>query len=216
MSLMATPGQRDWQRQMEGRYGVNPQPQRSGLFGNMSGLFGGGTMAPDPQETAKAPSGPSGRQMTIGALGDMLASLGGRQPQFIPHFLQQRQAEQAQAMQVQQAKSERDGRLQDWMAQQRWQQANPEPVQPTEFDRALQGAGIAPGSPEAIQFYRDRASAMARDPADQFITATLPNGTFYAGPQTGLSTFMQGSAPARPQGSLRPMGGAGGNASGGF
>jgi hypothetical protein len=181
------------------------------MFPNLSGLFGGGNMA-----GGKPREGVTRTQSILGTLGDMLATAGGGQATFLPGLRQRAMLEEQRGLQVQQAKQERDNAMQDWIARQAWERANPAPQQPTEFDRALLGAGIQPGSREAVAAYRDRVASMARDPNDQFITAQLPNGTFYAGPQSGLSTFMQGSAPTRPQGRLSPEGGAGGNASGGF
>lgn len=73
----------------------------------------------------------------------------------------------------------------------------PEPPKPTEFERLLMARGIEPGS-EDWNTSLDRFIAGKSDPN---ITVTLPGGGIFVGPQSELSTVLQGGAsqPAAPQ-----------------
>lgn len=169
------------------------------MFRNMTGLFGGGNMM-----TGAKREGVSRTQAILGTLGDMFSVAGGGQASFIPGLQQRAMLEEQRGMQMQQAKQERDNAMQDWIARQQWERANPEPRAPDAFDIALQRGGIDPNSPEGQQMYRDRAASMARDPNDQFVTVTIPGVGTYAGPQSGLPSFA-GTAPQRPVGRLTPI-----------
>jgi hypothetical protein len=69
----------------------------------------------------------------------------------------------------------------------------PKAAQPTEFSRLLTERGIAEGSPEWNQAY-DRYIAGKSDPQ---VTVTLPGGGIFVGPQSELSTVLQGGAPSQ-------------------
>ncbi|MXO72868.1 hypothetical protein [Alteraurantiacibacter buctensis] len=99
------------------------------MFGNLSGLFGGGNMA-----GGKPRPGPSRGQSIAGVLGDMLAIGGGRQAQFVPMLQQRQQMEELRGLQVQQAKTERDNAMQDWIARQEYERRNPDPARPGSFE----------------------------------------------------------------------------------
>lgn len=106
------------------------------MFGNGKGLFGGSPMAAQPaQPLAKPREGPTRTQGILGTLGDMLATAGGGQAMFLPNLMQQRQLTQMQGYRAQQAKDQREADMQDWMARQAWERANPAPQQPTEMQR---------------------------------------------------------------------------------
>lgn len=164
------------------------------MYANNKGLFGSAPQMP----SAKPREGISGTRRAIGILGDALLGLGGQQGVFGPMMAQRRMLEEQRAFAVQQGKTERDARMQDWMAQQDYARANPAPREPDAFERALVGAGIDPASPEGQAMFRDRAASMARDPNDQFVTVTIPGRGTYAGPQSGLSDFAGGSGGPRP------------------
>lgn len=177
------------------------------MFGNGKGLFGGGAM---PAKGAQAPAprrrGIGGflqrNQNTLAMAGDIISRAGGGSGNPV---LAQLQQQQLLDYRTQAAKQQREGEMQQWLAQQDYARNNPEPRAPDAFDVALQRGGIDPNSPEGQQMYRDRAASMARDPNDQFVTVTIPGVGTYAGPQSGLPSFA-GTAPERPVGRLTPLG----------
>lgn len=65
---------------------------------------------------------------------------------------------------------------------------NPKPSKPLEFQQILIDAGFKPGTPE----YQAEALRLARAKNDPFITASLPDGGFYGGPQSGFMTALTG------------------------
>lgn len=72
-----------------------------------------------------------------------------------------------------------------------------------DFERALIGMGLEPGSPEWV-----RRNAMRADTiGDRLITATLPGDRFFAGPESALASFLQGGGD--------PVSGVGGGAESG-
>jgi len=96
-------------------------------------------------------AGSTGRNL-LGYLGDALAQLGGVRGNFAPAVAQQRQ----QQFMAQQAQQKRMADYQDWVAQQQYKAANPAPLAPTEFDRALMASGIQPGTPQWTDAYKTK------------------------------------------------------------
>lgn len=84
---------------------------------------------------------------------------------------------------------ERDqrARMDQWTAQQEFKRQNPEPQQPTEFERMLLESGVQPGTPKWIEAHRARAENMY----DPIVTVPFPDGT-YAGARSGLSGYISG------------------------
>jgi hypothetical protein len=90
------------------------------------------------------------------------------------------------------------------------------------FDRTMERAGIAKGSPEYNEYAKQHArrSAMGPDPILQ--NARLPNGAEFTGPLTAYEQMLRGgpgmAAPVAQSDwdSATPMGGAASNGSGNF
>lgn len=105
-------------------------------------------------------------------------------------------------------------------AKMQWERQNPKPTAPLEFERLLSASGYQPGTPE----YTAQANKLLQSRNDPFVTATLPTGDFFAGPQSQFAPYLQGqgapqpsAAPAAPVGRLTPIqGGQTPPASGGF
>ncbi|EQB03921.1 hypothetical protein [Sphingobium sp. HDIP04] len=103
---------------------------------------------------------------------------------------------------------------------------NPKARNPFEFEQMLSAGGYVPGTPE----YQEQVRSMIERKSDPFITANLPSGDFYAGPQSGFGLLLKGGDPASgvvpgtvgssppaniptaPVGKLTPIGGGSGNA----
>lgn len=78
-----------------------------------------------------------------------------------------------------------------------WDRENPKPAAPTEFERALAGAGIDPRGPEGVGLYRQRASTMAL-PSPQFVPDGMGGGQWVVPPSGSVP---QG-VPTAPVGAL--------------
>lgn len=64
----------------------------------------------------------------------------------------------------------------------------PKHAKPLEFQQMLVDAGFQPGTPE----YQAEARRLLQARNDPFITASLPDGGFYGGPQSGFMTALTG------------------------
>jgi len=64
----------------------------------------------------------------------------------------------------------------------------PKQRNPLEFEQLLAAAGYQPGTPE----YQQQARQLLTARNDPFITASLPGGGFYGGPQSGFMTALTG------------------------
>jgi len=73
-------------------------------------------------------------------------------------------------------------------AKMQYDRQNPKPRTPFEFEGLLGAAGFQPGTPE----YQAQANKLLQNRGDPFVTATLPTGDFYAGPQSQFGTYLQG------------------------
>lgn len=78
----------------------------------------------------------------------------------------------------------------------------PKQRNPFEFEQMLEAGGYQPGTPE----YQQQVRSMIERKNDPFITANLPSGDFYAGPQSGFGQLLKGGDPQ-----ISPQPGAGGN-----
>lgn len=87
-------------------------------------------------------------------------------------------------------------------AKMQWKRQNPDPLQPTEFERALRASGVMPGTPGWTEAMAKKVAATT----DPMIAATLPGGRFYSGPQSGLASVMGGGDPpvSQPPGGPQP------------
>lgn len=86
------------------------------------------------------------------------------------------------------------------LATQQMQARMPKQTKPLEFQQMLMDAGYLPGTPE----YQAEARKLLAARNDQFITANLPGGGFYGGPQSSFMTALTGgggqsSGPAMPE-----------------
>lgn len=151
-------------------------------LGGLDPAFSQQIVAPEP-----APKqGLSKGQIIAGIIGDMLAQVGGGKAVFAPMMAQQREQEQEDVRwsRRQQAEDEQ------WQRRQEWQLTHPEP---SAMERNLQTwQGWTPDQ-------RTAYSAMQEANGNDFVTMTLPNGQFYAGPRSGIISALQGAAPQRPQ-----------------
>ena len=150
-------------------------------------------------------------QMIAGIIGDTLASISGGQPLYTQSVLRDRQqAQQDQREEVQWTRR-REAENQDWTNREAWKRANPEPSSMERDAATWQRMG-----PDQRQAYLESKRG------DPFVTTSLPNGQFYAGPQSGLLGALTGqgapasTTPTAPVGKLRPVGGGASNGTGGF
>lgn len=132
------------------------------MLNRNKGLFGSAPPPPPAQPEQQRPSffGHNGTGRNIaGSIGDALLQMNGMRPQFAPA----RQQQQVMDYQTRQAKTEREARMQDWIAQQDYARANQPPDVPT------------PGSFEWYQ----TATPEARAQYDEYNPVTVATG---AGP----------------------------------
>lgn len=83
----------------------------------------------------------------LGVLADALAGAAGKQGPYASMLAQQRQMQ----MEEQTYQHHKADALDMWRQQQEYGAAHPKPLAPTEYDRALDAAGIKPGTPEYVQ-----------------------------------------------------------------
>lgn len=198
--------------------GSNPMfPQSMAPAGQMASMpvlqaALGTDTAPKPQGGGFFKEGGMGRYIA-GAIGDALMHNAGMQPVFAPAMQQQRADQREEVQWTRRRQQQND----DWTQREDYKRNHPDP---TAMERNL--STYQRFTPEQRATYGQMQTAERGDP---FVTTTLPNGQFYAGPQSGLISALTGqaSAPsAKPTitpdlwDSGQPAGGAGGNASGGF
>lgn len=171
------------------------------------GLFGGGRLAD-----------------ILGVVGDAMLMSSGDEPIYTPNALASRQAAFKAEQDAIAARARREAEMEDWRTKYDYEMKNPKPVNNdtvNDYNFILNTLG------------KDQADSYLRNIGDRFITTTLPNDQFYAGPQSGLPAALgaQVSAPqAGPQegatatnpktgqkvqfrgGQWVPMGGAGSSA----
>jgi hypothetical protein len=167
------------------------------------GMVGPGD-APIAPATPTPPSffgqGGVGRNIA-GGIGDFFLQRAGAAPVFAPAMQQQHMLARQQALHQQELADSRT----TWLQQQEYKRTHPDPVVPTEFERAVQSAGYAPGTPEyihAMQSYVDNkttAPPIVQHNADGTLSV-YPAGMV---PRTGVP-----ASPAKPVGKLTPIGGA--------
>ncbi len=165
--------------------------------------------------------GGMGRHLA-GVIGDALLQRADMAPVYSPMMQENRAAKASEAQwhrsrEAQRAdrQEERQWSNEDWHARQDYERANPAPST-MERDAAAWDR-MSPPQRAAYQ------EAQRAGDGDRFVTMTLPNGQFYAGPQSGLVAAL-GNAPAAAPPEQAPdrlpadffQGGSGGNATGGF
>lgn len=157
----------------------------------------------------------------LGALGDALQVAGGGQGSYMPTLLDfEQQVAKERHLQQQldaqlNAPKEVGGNLVQRKADGTYQTLYSAGEKPDEFTRSLIAAGIDPKSPAGVDAFKQRIQHWN----DPITTVTLPNGSIYNGPQSGLRDALAGfvsSTPAKPVGKLTPIGGPTQPASGGF
>jgi hypothetical protein len=158
---------------------------------------------------APTPAAPpmSKGQMIAGIIADALAGAMGKPGQFAQAQERQQQQNQEQA----QWGLHRQAQMDDWIKQQQYQSAHPDP---SPMERDVQA--WAAMTPEQRVQYQDMQKAKEGDP---IVTITLPNGQMYSGPRSGLAAAMMGGGqmPQKPVGNLTPInGGPTASPSGGF
>jgi hypothetical protein len=172
------------------------------MLRNGKGLFGSNPIASGPA-TQQAPQtkpreGPSTTRRIAGILGDAMLGYAGQPGQYGPMMAQRRMLEEQRGFAVQQGKTERDGRMQDWYAQQDYARANPQAPEPTTLQRNYEYLGGI--NPEIAQDY---LAAQARDPMDEYVSVPIPGRGTYVGPRSGMAQAMGGSGvPSGPVGNL--------------
>jgi len=190
--------------------------QRQGIFGRRNPMDIPQAM---PQETPNAMpigvgqitkkpgffgQGGAGRAIA-GTIGDFLLQQSGMDPVYLPNVLQQRDAEERARMFEQKRIAEREDK--QW----EWQNKPKETPQPTEYERIVRASGLPePEQQKLLQDYaRNRANPVQGVP---FTDAQGNSGIQFIRPGQ-----MQGAeVPTAPVGKLRPLGGSGGNVTGGF
>lgn len=123
--------------------------------------------------------GGTGRAMLSGLFDSILSQTGGGTPNR-DNILMQRQHEIA-----------RQKQLDDYAQAVRLQQMKDANPTPSTEEKLLRAAGFVPGTPE----YKAQAQRLIDNRGDPFITASLPGGGFYGGPQSQFMTAIQGGAP---------------------
>ena len=83
------------------------------------------------------------------------------------------------------------------LAEKVWERQNPKTPQLTDFQQMLVAGGIQPGTPEWAAKNLARATTMA----DPFVTAQLPGGRFYSGPQSQFQSALTGGGDPASTGS---------------
>lgn len=87
------------------------------------------------------------------------------------------------------------------VAKLKWQATHRAPVQPSEFERALQASGVLPGTPEWQQAMQRRVS----NQLDPFVNTQLPGGGFYSGPRSLFEAQLGGGdQPSGTPGAVAP------------
>ena len=186
-----------------GLFGLGGKKKMAGLFDTPDyaiderGAMGGGFQVgmdggPDAPEMAQAPKqgggffgqGGVGRAIA-GYLGDALLQQADMQPLYSPMMAQK----QTEAFRMKNAEAARAAEREDFL----WKQQNAAPkVNDTERDYQFMVQQVGEGP----------AKDWLRRRGDPFVNMSLPNGQFYAGPQSGLAAALGGGgqAPAAQSG----------------
>lgn len=198
--------------------------RRGGLFGSSPmqppyatpGIGDGMTAARQPMAPAKPKffgEGGVGRAIA-GNIGDFLLQYSGMNPIYQP-AMQQRQA---MAYDQQQRETQRRQGLEDWMARQEWERANPSPRAPHYWETNDGSLGMVgpDGKPSILyQDPNDKIQWMQVDNGDGTKTVVPYNSKGPLGQQPQAPSQAQG-APQRPVGKLKPYGGPSATPTGGF
>lgn len=150
------------------------------MIGNTRGVDRGLIVDLPPAQPAKP------KVNWAGVLADALSGLAGQGPIYAPIAERRRQEEAARV----DWGLKRQAELEDRMKVLDWQRNNPEP---SAMERNL--STWQTWTPEQRQAYQSMQEANGND----FVTTTLPNGQFYAGPKSGIAAALSGFAPQRPQ-----------------
>jgi len=156
-----------------------------------------------PQHPMAAAVQPRQKVNWLGVLADALSGAAGQTPLYTQNLMLQKQQDQEE----QTYQRHRADQLDMWKQQQQFELEHPHPAQPTEYERALEAAGYAPGSPEYVQHVRKYVD-MKENPV-QAVTVTNPDGSQEIRYIRPNQMGQQGG----PVGKLTPIG-AGGQASG--
>ncbi|WP_397586804.1 hypothetical protein [Sphingobium fuliginis] len=147
-----------------------------------NGLFDGGMGPSAPPMPMPAPAADTGKigtgRMIAGYVGDALAQLGGLRGNFAPAMQQHQEA----LRRAQQAQLQRQAEMQDWVAKEQWERANPKPINndtANDFSYIEQTLG------------RDSALQWLKNKTDPIVSIPVPGGT-YLGPRSGMGTVAKG------------------------
>jgi hypothetical protein len=156
---------------------------------------------PHPMAQAVAPKP---KVNWLGVLADALAGAAGREGPYASMLMQQRQSQQEEDR----YQRHRADSFDLWRQQQDYQAQHPNPPQPTEYERMLQAAGYAPGTPEYVDHVRNYVNMKENPPY------------YFTDPTTGqLKMVPRNAGGAAPQGvTFTPIdeGGPSPSGSGGF
>lgn len=183
-----------------------------------SGMFG-----PRPQQAAPNPSAmPIGvQQMTqkqgffqrpgvktaAGILGDTLLTLGGGKPMYAPMMHDRRMQEEDARIRAQLAQQQQQHQRENFLFEEQYEAANPKPKQPTPLEQNFAWFNsLPPEQKAAFLKYQDAVNPLG---------SIGPDGRFYARPRADDAVV---SMPVTDDewNSASPMGGSGGNVTGGF
>jgi hypothetical protein len=150
-------------------------------------------------------------QYALAALSDFGARLNDRDQSMLGDMMAFEQRNQMLAenarLDAMQSQQQRGNEWQDWLRKEQWKRENPEP-QNDQLTQYMLNAGIDPKSPEAQQMYRRAVENKVNPP----VWRQGADGNFYR-----VDT-PQATAPVTDDewNSASPMGGSGGNVTGGF
>lgn len=124
----------------------------------------------------------------IGSIADALSTWSGGQADFAQGQLLKKR----QAMLQAEADRQRAAEYADWTHKQEYEAAHPKADAPGPDEELLIAAGLTPGTPE----YQAAAKSLFDRKSDPYVATPLPNGRYYAGPQSGLPTAIGGGTAA--------------------
>ena len=174
---------------------------RPNLGMNLAGIVAGDQWQPPqmppmmppqmPQQGMEQAKPRSKGQMIAGILGDALLGFGGQQGQFGPMLARENQQRQADAREEAQWTRRQKTEDDRWTQRETFKRNNPDPTAMERNLATFQGWG-----PDQRKAYGEMQQA---DRGDPFVTTSLPNGQFYAGPQSGLLAALTGQASTPAQ-----------------